>query len=194
MTNKTRRKRRLLSKFAGLLVVIVIILVTADLVTRSIAGDLAGAAKHWSSARSASAHVGPFPFLYHLVVEGTVPQLNVSLSDVPVGPLELDRVDLHATGVRIDRHALFGHHRITVVAIDAVEATVDVTAGELSQAIGHEVDVSGGGTISVHIGPLTIPARLSLAEGDVLSVAVAGIHLFKVNLSESSSFHRAGCA
>ena len=37
MTNKTRRKRRLLSKFAGLLVVIVIILVTAGVTESELA-------------------------------------------------------------------------------------------------------------------------------------------------------------
>ena len=169
-----------------ILVVAIVIVVIGDLVARTAAQDqLANRAQKATDAQAASATIYSFPFLFRLLVEGSVSQIDLHLSDVPVGPLRLSAVDLVAHGTTIDRAALFSQHKIRVLTIDSAKATVVVTAAELSSAVGMPMALPGGGRIEMEVSGIFVPASVQFLNGDVLQVRAAGALVLSEDLSQS---------
>lgn len=176
-----------MSRRLGLVVlVLVAVLVGVDFGARVVAqGELASRAQKAAGARSASAGIGGFPFLGHLLLQGSVPHLDVRLTDVPVGTLELQSVDVVLTGTVVDRGALFSARQVRVDRITSGTATVTVTAGELSSAVGRTVLLPGGGQVVVEEAGRSLPATVRVLGGRVLEVLVAGVPVLSSDLASS---------
>ncbi len=158
-----------------------------DLTSRSIAqNQVASAITKRTRAGAATVRVDSLPFLYDILVTGTLPAVDVELSDVPVGRLVVAHIDVSAQDVRFDRHVLFDDRRLDVTAISSATVQATVTAAELSKAIGHEVVLAGPDTIKVRIGPLLVPAQLGIVGGHVLTIDEAGLRLLGVDLASVS--------
>lgn len=170
-----------------LLLAVLLLLVGLDVGTRVVAQDeIASRAKAATGATSATASIGGFPFLGHLLLQGTVPDLRVHLTGVPVGgTLELQGVDVQLTGTVVDRGALFGRRTIRLVRIASGTATVTVTAAELSSAVGQPVALPGGGQAVVVVAGRPVPAGIRIVADHVLEVVVGGVVLLRSDLAQS---------
>ncbi|HZU80884.1 MAG TPA: DUF2993 domain-containing protein, partial [Acidimicrobiales bacterium] len=167
-------------------VAFVALLVALDFGARFAAeGELANRAKAATHAQGSSASIGGFPFLWKLLAEGNVSSLDVQLSGVPVGTLELQSVDVHLTGTSINRTALFSHRQVQVASIEEASATVTVTAAELSSAIGQTVVIPGDGQIDVEVAGRQVPATVEVSGGHSLVVIVGGVTLLSSDLTQS---------
>lgn len=176
-------------------VVVVVIAVVADLVARSVAqNQLADRAQMATGAKSASATINSFPFLYRFLVDGEVSQVAIHLTDVPVGALRLSSVNVVADGTTIDRTVLFSGHKVEVLAMNSATATVVVTAAELTSAVGTTVQLPGGGAIEVEVEGALVPATVEVLPGDVLQVTAAGAVLLSSTLSQSPLVPACGLA
>lgn len=176
------RPRRIIS----LVVTVVVLLVAADFAARFAAqSQLAGAAKTATHAQGSSASIGGFPFLWHLLAEGKVSSVDVRLTDVPVGTLQLQSVDLQLTGVTIDRTALFSHRQVHVASINSADAAVTVTAAELSSAVGQTVTLPGNGDVQVAVAGRQVTGTLEITAGHTLVLLVAGVPVLSSDLTTS---------
>ena len=177
---------RLVRRLVVPLLVLVLVLVGLDIGARVLAQDeIASRARTATGASSASASIGGFPFLGHLLVEGTVPELDVHLRGVPIGPLVLEAVDVELTDTVVDRGALFGSRTVRLVRIASGAATVTVTADELSSAVGQQVVLPGDGQAQVVVAGRRLPATIEIAEGRVLEVVAGGVTLLRSDLTSS---------
>lgn len=177
---------RLVRRLVAVVVVVGLVLVGLDVGTRVLAQDeLAGRARDATGAGSASASIGGFPFLGHLVVQGKVPELEVRLRDVPVGVLRLQAVDVQLRGTVVDRAALVDHRSVRVESIAAGTATITVTAAELSAAAGVPVALPGGGRAVVTVAGRPVPASVRIVGGHLLELVAGGIVLLHSDLAAS---------
>jgi hypothetical protein len=168
------------------LLALVAVLVGLDVAARVVAqDDVAARAKGAAVAQQASASIGGFPFLWHFLVEGDVPDVRVRLTGASTGGLQVQEIDVDLRGVRIDRAALFSRRQVRVRAVDAATATVTVNAAELSEAAGLAVSLPGQGTILVQAGGRTVAASLVVEPGDVLVLSVAGHAVVRADLATS---------
>ena len=173
-------------KLIALLLVLVVLFVGANLIAAHVAGDeIAARAKEASGAQSASASVGSFPVLYRFLADGTVPEVKVSLSYVPISTVVVEKIQVTLRGVRIERGALFDQREVRIRSIASGTASVVVTAGELSGAVGRSIRLPGQGQIEVATATGMVDASASLETGDVLVVRAAGSTLLQVDLASS---------
>lgn len=161
--------------------------VALDLAARSVAeNQLAHAIRTRTAAQSVAVQVDSVPFLFDLVVRGSVQVVDVQLVQVPVGKLDVARIDVSARTVRIDRHDLLGSRRVHATSISSAAVSVTVTAAELSKAIGHRVVLAGSDTVKVAIGPVMVPATIGVIDGHVLTVGEDGVQLLGIDLATSA--------
>jgi hypothetical protein len=177
-----RRTRRLLIGA----VVVVVVLVGLDFGARAVADhELAGRAQSATDAQATSATISGFPFLWDLLVEGSVHGVHLHLSGVPVGGLRLQAVDVQLTDTRIERSALFDHRQVRVSSVAAASATVTVTAAELTSAVGEEVSLPGRGRILVDVDGTQVPASATVEGGHELVLVVDGLPVLQSDLDSS---------
>jgi hypothetical protein len=157
-----------------------------DLAARSIAQNhFTQDIRSRTAAKSVSVQVDSLPFLFDLLAHGSVQSVDIRLEQVPVGKLDLARVDVAARTVQLNRDYLFGSHRIRVTSISSAEVRVTVTASELSAAIHRRVALDGPDTIKVKIGPLMVPATLGVVDGHELTIGEDGFQLLHIDLDSS---------
>lgn len=180
-------RRRGLRVVLVLLVVLVAVLVGLDIGGRALAQrDLADRARSDGGARSASATIGGFPFLWDLLVDGDVPTAHVRLTDAYAGDhLRVQQLEVDLTGVHVDQKALVAHQDVRVRSIEAASASATVTAAELSAAAGLPVSLPGHDIILVQAYGRSVPATLTVDPGDVLVLDVVGRPVLRARLTAS---------
>lgn len=182
-------RRRWPRRALGLAVVIVLLggaYVGLDLAARSIAQNhFTQDIRSRTAAKSVSVRVDSLPFLFDLLAHGSVQSVDIQLEQVPVGKLDLARIDVSGRTVQLNRGYLFGSHRIRVTSISSAEVRVTVTASELSAAIHRRVALDGPDTIKVKIGPLMVPATLGVVDGHELTIGEDGFQLLHIDLDSS---------
>lgn len=180
------------AKIVVTVAVVLAVVVGADFALKAVAEhELASRAQRASGAQSASAGIRGFPFLWDLLVDGDVHGVQLHLSDVPVGALRLQQLDVSLAGTHIARSALFDKRQVRVTSIDSGTAAVTVTAADLSAAIGHTVSLPGGGRAFVDEAGVMLPATITVGS-ETLVVRVEGVPVLESNLS--SSHLLAACA
>jgi len=165
--------------------IVAAVAVGADIGGRAFAEHLiANRAKSSTGAKSSSASISSFPFLYDLLVEGRTRQVNVDLRGVPLGPLRIDRVDLKAHGVHVETGYLIDHQKVRIKSIDSADATMTVTAASLSAATGLQIVISGD-TVTASVGGVSIPASIGITGGHELTLDVQGHRTFTFDVDRS---------
>jgi DUF2993 family protein len=168
-----------------LLLIVAAIAVGADIGGRAFAEHLiANRAKASTGAKSSSASISSFPFIYDLLVEGKTKQVKVDLQGVPLGPLRIDRVDLKAHGVHVQTGYLIDHQKVRIKSIDSADATLTLTAASLSAATGLQVLISGD-TVTASLGGVSIPVSIGVTGGHELTLDVQGHRTFTFDLDRS---------
>lgn len=85
---------------------------------------VASAAKHSTKAKAVSVTVSSFPFLWNVAVNGKVKKVDVVATGVPAGAVQLNKVELVATDVIVNR----GDLATGTVKLESVSsATVTIT-------------------------------------------------------------------
>ena len=167
------------------LVLIVVLLGGADLAIRHVATtQVAQRARQATGAASASASISGFPFLYETLVQGQVHGITVHLTDVPAGPLVLQKVDVAMVGIHFDKSRIYHQRKLRLTEMDRATATVLVSAVELSTVSGHQITVSGGSLV-LNLAGRTVPATATINGGHTLVVSAGGVTVFSDDLSRS---------
>ena len=165
--------------------IVAAVAVGADIGGRAFAEHLiANRAKSSTGAKSSSASISSFPFLYDLLVEGKTQQVKVDLQGVPLGPLRIDRVDLKAHGVHMETGYLINHQKVRIKSIDSADATMTVTAASLSAATGLQIVISGD-TVTASLADVSIPVSIGVTGGHELTLDVQGHRTFTFDVDRS---------
>lgn len=146
--------------------------------------QLANRAKASTGARTSSASIDSFPFLYDLLVEGKSKHVTVHLTGVPLGPLRISRVDLKASGVHLDVGYLVDHQKAKVKSVDSADTRLTVTAADISSATGMLVSIVGD-QVTASVAGASIPVTVAVTGGQVLTLNVEGYHDFSFDLDRS---------
>jgi hypothetical protein len=164
--------------------VVLALLVGADFGARQLAdSQLASRGQKATSAQSADASVGAFPFLYHLLGQGRVARVDLHLHQVPIGPLRFDHVDVALSEVRISRNELFTQRRVRVTSIDRASVSATTTAADLTAATGVPVAIGADGSVTATVAGVQGRATLALANEHLLVLRVVGRSLLRVDLA-----------
>lgn len=155
--------RRLLVVLVALAAVLVGLNYAARAVTETALADHVKSATH---ARSASASVNFFPFLWDAAVEGRVRDVTVVDRGVPAGPITLDTVTVTAHQIKFDRNVAFNAQKVHLISISSATVTVTTHLTGLEQSLAS-----------------ALGASVSVQPGDELTVRVAGHPVFSYQLS-----------
>lgn len=178
-----RRRRRWPSRLLATIVVLGGLFVAASLFTRALAErELASVVRSRTGAQQATVTIGPWWWLADLLGAGSVSHVRVSLREVPAGRLDLTTVVVDATGVRVDRGALFSQRKVRFTGIHEGKVTATISAADLTRLAGRPVVISGS-TVEVTEGSATVPVAVSVSASGVLAFAVRGITLLRVPLA-----------
>lgn len=185
MRASRRPSRRGLRWLLAVVVVVVIAAVVADVVVRSVAQQhLATRVRQSTGAATATARIHSFPFLYHLLVTGSLSGVVVDAGDVPTGSLRLQSVGVDARGVRVDRRDLLSG-KLRVLSIAGASVDARVTAAELSAALGHTVSFSAGDRVTVEIAGRSLDLSVGVSGGHTLVLVAGGLTLLSVDMSKN---------
>jgi len=171
----------------------ILILVGLEATARVLSQNwIATQVRSYSGASSVRVQIRAFPYLPPLVTSGSISKLQVTADQVPAGATVLSRVSIEGSQVRIDRHSLAIHHQVRVTSIARARVTVEITAAELSAGIGYPLTVTAGNKLTAEVKGITVPANLSVTDGHMISVTVAGMSLGALDLSTSQLVPRCG--
>lgn len=178
-------RRLFLVGFLVTVAVVVALAVGVDIAARVIAEhQLASRAKSSTSSQSSSASINSFPFLYDVLVDGTVRNVTVHLSGVPLGLLTVDHLDVSARGVGIDKGQLFGHRKARVTAISSATAAITLTASDISSATHFPVTISGN-TVTASVAGVNVPVSVSVTNSHFLTFDFGGRPIGSFDLARS---------
>ena len=165
--------------------VVAAIVVGADIGGRVLAEhQIATRAKASTHAQTASSSISSFPFIYNFAFAGTIDHVTIHLTRVPVGPLTIDKVDLKANGIRINRSYLVNHQKVRVESIASADAKLTLTAGDISAASGVQVSIAGN-AVTALVGGASVPVNVAIAGGHTLTLGLAGGQGFSFDIDRS---------
>ena len=165
--------------------VVVALAIGVDIAARIVAEhQLASRAKASTSSQSSSASISSFPFLYDVLVHGTVRNVTVHLSGVPIGLLTVDHLDVSAHGVDIDKGQLFGHRKARVTSISSATATITLTASDITSATHVAISISGN-TVTASVARLNIPVSVTVTNSHFLTLDFEGRTIGSFDLAQS---------
>lgn len=183
-------------------VVVFLVLVAAvffganELATSTAQTQLASRAQAASGAASASATVGPFPMLAHLLGQGTVPQVSVTLHDVAFPVLQsivpglpdvlAQQVDVDLRDVHVSRSELIHKRKVVVTAIGSATISATVTASGLSSEVGLPVSLPGAGRVQVSVHGLTEAGAFRIVDRDTVELVAGGAVVSSVALRKGN--------
>lgn len=121
------------------------------------------------------AEVTSFPFLPRLLTAGTVAEVDFSLRGVDGGRLSLSSVDISLNKVKLDRSELIQSQRADVIGIDRGTVAVELTAADLTAALGQTVEIEQG-EVRVLLAERAV-AVTAKADGSSLVLAAANLQL-----------------
>jgi hypothetical protein len=110
-----------------------------------------------------------FPFLGRLLMNGSIPRVDVAVDGVAAGPVVLGRVAADLRGVTIDRTELLTHRRVRLTSLKSGTVTAEITEAELSRAL----------SSTVHL----LPGKASLDAADLRATASVAVHAGRVTLT-----------
>jgi len=157
------------------LIVLLAVLAGVDLVARNIAEQqVVDQVKSELPANShVSASIPAFPFVPRIVFWGSVPKVKVRATGVAGRPLSLAAVDVSVTGVEINRHSLWSHRRVDLIAVDKGTVGADVTQNALTDVLHIPVQI-GSGRVTIVVSGQTLTAVPSINANHQLVLTPVG--------------------
>jgi hypothetical protein len=122
------------------------------------------------TAREADVEIDAFPFVGWVLVDGSVRRLRVTLEDLEASGIEIERLELDAEGVILDRDRLLDDQVLVVTDVKRVRVSGSITEQVVGKALEIPLDLEPGkATVTVRGRKLT--ASLSVnGHSAVLSV------------------------
>lgn len=136
-------------------------LVGVDLAARYAAQDaMAAAVQRSTKAKSVSVTISSFPFIYDVLAEGRVDDIDVIAHDVPAGPVTLDTIELKGSQVRLDRSQLLDHRTVRLTSVGSATLSIVLSLSTIENALatdlGVSVTASGSNDLVVSAGGRTL--------------------------------------
>lgn len=186
-------RHRPLRWFIVLLIVLAAVFFGANaLLTSTAESQLASRAQSATGAASAGATIGPFPMLAHLVGQGIVPRVTVTLHDVAFPVLQstvpglsdvvAQQVDVDLRDVAVSRSDLLRRREVVVSAVGSATISATVTASGLSSEVGLPVTLPGAGQVQVRVRGLTEAGAFRIVDGDTVELLAGGVVVSSVAL------------
>jgi hypothetical protein len=92
----------------------------------------------------AKVRIAGFPFLWSALVNGRMNTFTAHLAQARQEDFVLDRVDIVATGVRINRSKLLHDRQLEVDRVDTGTVTADMNQADLDRLVGLDVTLGDG--------------------------------------------------
>lgn len=153
-------------------------------------GRLVKAGEHATGATSGSAQLGNFPVLYRTLATGTVPKVDMTFRDVPVGRARVDAVNVVLENVTISRRVLVEKQRIQLGHIQVGWARATLTASQVSTLAGRPVQLLADGRVAVSVAGHTVQARPFVAGGNTIGLELGNGSNVSVPLPHTSLLPR----
>ncbi len=126
------------------------------------------------SAAGVSADIESFPMVTTLLLTENVRNLAVSLAEVAGERVTISRVNFALEGVELDRQAL-ARREVEVRSVDSGVITAEVTQGDLSEALGVDVELRPD-AVSLSVDGASVEADVDVS-GRSVQLAGAGRQL-----------------
>jgi hypothetical protein len=171
-------------RLATFAVVIVALIVGLDYGARyAVQRVVSDAVKSSAHARSASVSIHSFPFLYDLAVHSSVDRIDVVATSVPAGPITLDRLELVASGIKLESgQILQGKGVIKSVSRADITVQTRLTSleGTLARSVDAQVVPDGPGRLAVTAAGHTVTVidltKVALIPPCPLTVTHSGVN------------------
>jgi hypothetical protein len=154
----------------------------ADVRIRTVAEDEARArlAEAVPQAQRTEVEISGFPFVGRILLDGSIERLSLTLHDVREGGVEVERLQLVAEQIVLDRARLLEDRVLAVTDVGRVRVEGRVSAAMISRAAGVPVHFKGG-KASVTVNGQTVEASVSFV-GNVVMLWVVGFPPLSVPL------------
>jgi hypothetical protein len=166
-------------KLIGLILVLAVIvggLAIADHVVKDkVQSVLASRIQKELPGSDAQVKITSFPFLGHLAVSGTVPQIQADVDNVSSGDIQFSSIRMTITDLKIKRNDLFSG-KVTPLSIKRGRVVATVPASTID-SISKLPLTLGAGTVSA--AGQTVPAHLSIS-GDTVTFSASGLTSFSL--------------
>jgi hypothetical protein len=162
--------RRLVVVVVVLAVIVAGLSVADVIVRRHVQTAIAHRIEARDPGASATVHIGSFPFVGRLLVEGMVPDLKANITGVSAGGLQLASVVVEAHGIHVGTSKLF-QRQVVLQRISSGRVTAVITQGELDRFVGLPVTFGNG---TVGIDGVQLPASVSVVDSRVRIALPAG--------------------
>jgi hypothetical protein len=150
------------------LAVLVAVLVVGDVVAKAAAESAveSGVQSRVSGVGAVDARIHSFPFAGRLLAQGQVSTLDLRLSEVTGHGIDVARLRLQASGLELDRSAMFGG-KVELQDVDHVVVTATITAEAISDVTGADVELLDGGRAEVTYQGVSATATVSVVDGEL---------------------------
>jgi LmeA-like phospholipid-binding len=128
-----------------------------------------------SPGSHAQVTISSFPFLGHLAVSGTVPEIRADVTDVTAGSIEFSSIRLTIYDLKVNRNKLFSG-KVKAVSIQRGRVVAVIPQSTVA-SIAHLPLTLGNGTVSAD--GVSVPADLSVS-GDTISFSASGLGSFSI--------------
>jgi hypothetical protein len=152
----------------GLVVLVLVLLLAIDQLAKAFASrSIASAVEDKvQGVSSVDADIDSFPFLGHLLVRGTVSELDVTFRDVTGHGIDVARVRFEAKRLELDRGVLFSRRNVRVRDVDRVTAEATITEEAIRKATGADVRLEDG-RATVSAGGASAAATIKVVDGRI---------------------------
>lgn len=155
--------RRLVVALVVLAVVVAGLSVADVLVRRQVQTAIAHRIEARDPGTVATVHIGSFPFVGRLLVEGTVPDLQATVTGASAGGLRLASVVVDAHGIRVATSKLL-QRQVVLERISSGRVTAVISQTQLDSFLGVPITL---GNATVGVDGFQLPASVAVTGGRV---------------------------
>jgi hypothetical protein len=168
--------------------VLVLALVAGDAVARSAAQSAieSGVKANVQGVATVHARIHSFPFSGRLLAAGQISRLDLDLDQVAGHGIEVAKLAVRATGLRLDRNVLLGKAHVRITGVDSVSVTATITEDEIRTLTHADVRLLPG-RATVTVAGRTLTAGVTAASGRI-RLTVAGLATITVPAPDAVLF------
>jgi hypothetical protein len=134
------------------------------------------------SAGGADVEIDAFPFVGRVLLDGSVRELDVELTDLKTGKIAVERVAMKVEGLKIDRDQLLGDRKLVVLGLQKASVDATITSAAVN-AVTPVTTRLRNGKVEVTYQGHTVEGKLKVRGRDVV-IDVAGVQELRVPLPD----------